>query len=188
MTETSDETTGAPAKAPRKATKAAKPAAKAAKPAAGKTAKAAPKAGGSKAAAKPRAPKPAVKLSVVPQAPSPALAQIDPAVQPQATPMTPPEANLVIKKKEFLDRVVAESGAKKPLARDVSEAVLKVLGAALAAGETLALPPLGKLRMTRQIDKQGAEVLLVKIRRAEPGAGEGAGKKTAKAPLAEDED
>lgn len=130
-----------------------------------------------------------VKLAVVPNTP--------------AEGMTPaPDASLVVKKKDFIERVVAASGAKKPVARDLTEAVLSVLGAALAAGESLALPPLGKLRVTRQIDKQGGEVLLVKIRRAEgaeagpkTGPGQAAAKgpkpgrgKNAEDPLAEDED
>lgn len=192
-----DETT--PAQKPGKAGAAKAGAAKAgaagaakragAKPGAAKGAKPAKPA--AKAAPKPTpTPTPAapVKLAVVSSTPAEGMG---PA----------PDASLVVKKKDFLDRVVAASGAKKPVARELTEAVLSVLGAALAAGESLALPPLGKLRVTRQIDKQGGEVLLVKIRRAEgteAGPEAGAGKaakggkpgrgKNAEDPLAEDED
>lgn len=101
------------------------------------------------------------------------------------------DVSLVVKKKDFLERVVARSGVKKPVARDVSEAVLAVLGEALAAGESLALPPLGKLRVTRQVDKQGGEVLQIKLRRASEVGEKDPSKsarKIADDPLAETED
>ncbi|MEZ5686772.1 MAG: HU family DNA-binding protein [Paracoccaceae bacterium] len=76
------------------------------------------------------------------------------------------EATLVLRKKDFIDRVVARSGAKRGDVRQVAEALLQELGAALAANETLALPPLGKLRVTRTQEREGGDTLVVKIRRA----------------------
>ncbi|MDD8022425.1 MAG: HU family DNA-binding protein [Paracoccaceae bacterium] len=97
------------------------------------------------------------------------------AVMPEANDaLVPPEAadtvsahdaTLVLKKKDFIERVVLASGVKRGVARDVSDAVLKVLGEALSNGESLMLPPLGKLRVARQIDRQGTEILQIKLRR-----------------------
>ncbi len=173
-------------KAPRKPAAKAAPGKPAAKAAAGKpAAKAAAGKGAAGSVRKPAAPKtgakPAAKAAPV------KLALVGEALGAPVAPAQPPDSSLVIRKKEFLERVVAASGAKKPVAREVTEAVLKVLGEALAAGESLALPPLGKLRVARQLDKQGGEMLVVKIRRGESGPGNGT-EKTAKAPLAEDAD
>lgn len=192
-----DETT--PAQKPAKAGAAKAGAAKraGAKPGAAKGAQGGAK-GAGRGSAKPA--KPAAKATTTPSAAAPVKLAVVSSTPAEG--MAPaPDASLVVKKKDFLDRVVAASGAKKPVARDLTEAVLSVLGAALAAGESLALPPLGKLRVTRQIDKQGGEVLLVKIRRTEgngAGAEAGSGKaakggkpgrgKNAEDPLAEDED
>lgn len=74
-------------------------------------------------------------------------------------------ATLVLRKKEFLERIHVETGARKKDVREIVEATLKHLGEALANGETLALSPLGKLRVNRQVDKADAEMLIVKIRR-----------------------
>lgn len=97
-------------------------------------------------------------------------------------------AVVLVKKKDFVERVVAASGAKKAVARDMTEAVLRVLGEALSNGEGLILPPLGKLRVAKHIDKTGAEVLQIKLKRstAEPGAKKA--EKTGADPLAEAED
>ena len=86
-----------------------------------------------------------------PEAPAPVMSADD----------TPP----VLRKKEFLERVHAETGARKRDVREIVEATLKHLGQALANGETLALSPLGKVRVNRQMDKGDAEMLIVKIRR-----------------------
>lgn len=78
------------------------------------------------------------------------------------------------KKKHLVERVVAISGAKKRLAKDVVEATLAALGEALNEGRSLNLPPLGKLTVNRQKDIASGEVLIVKLRRSgaagKPGA------------------
>lgn len=74
-------------------------------------------------------------------------------------------AVLVLRKKEFLDRIHAETGARKKDVREIADATLKILGEALGRGETLALSPLGKIRVNRQVGKAEAETLIVKIRR-----------------------
>lgn len=82
-----------------------------------------------------------------------------------------PEPSVVLKKKEFFERVVARSGAKKSEVRTIAEAVLEEIGEALSKGEVLALPPLGKVRVTRSVDRDSAEMIVAKIRRPKAGAG-----------------
>jgi nucleoid DNA-binding protein len=131
------------------------------------------------------APKPAV--AVTPPAMPPEAAILPPA-QSTPDPVEAPEAALVLKKKDFLERVVQASGAKRSVARDISDAVLKVLGEALSNGESVMLPPLGKLRVARQIDRQGAEILQIKLRRPDPASGAKKDAETAEDPLAEVDD
>jgi DNA-directed RNA polymerase subunit H (RpoH/RPB5) len=91
------------------------------------------------------------------------------------------EATLMLKKKDFVDRVVKASGAKRGEAKGVIEATLQMLGDALVAGESLVLPPLGRLKVSRQIDKAGGDTLVIKLKRSsETGA-----KKTDEMGLAE---
>ena len=142
--------------------------------------------------------KAAVKLSVVSVAePVPA-----PVEAPVAAPEPPisiveavdalapvtPAATVQVRKKDFVERVAARSGAKKPVARDLTEAVLDVLAQALARGESLVLPPLGKLTVVRQTDKAGGEVLHLKLKRASAEAGAKKDEDSAQDPLAEDQD
>jgi nucleoid DNA-binding protein len=76
----------------------------------------------------------------------------------------------VLRKKGFVDAVTAASGQKKSVVRPVVEAVLAELGAALARGEALILPPLGKMIVARTRDRGAADVLTLKLRRGKPGA------------------
>jgi len=91
-------------------------------------------------------------------------------------------ASLVVRKKDFIDRVAQASGAKKAKAREITDAVLKVMGEALANGESLTVPPLGKLRVTKQAGKAG-NLLQIKLKRMEAVGKKG--EKTDEAPLAE---
>ncbi len=141
---------------------------------------------------------PAVKLAVVPaaelppvvtEAPADAVTEIETGAGAGASDdETGAAAQVMVKKKDFVDRVVAVSGAKKPVARDLTEAVLKVLGEALSKGESLVLPPLGKLRVARQLDKSGGEVLQIKLKRMSAEAGAKKAEKTGADPLAEADD
>lgn len=139
---------------------------------------------------------PAVKLAVVPAAELPPVVTEAPADAVTAIETgagagddeTGAAAQVMVKKKDFVDRVVAASGAKKPVARDLTEAVLKVLGEALSKGESLVLPPLGKLRVARQLDKSGGEVLQIKLKRMSAEAGAKKAEKTGADPLAEADD
>ncbi len=81
-------------------------------------------------------------------------------------------AGPTLKKKELVERVAEVAGVKKKIAKSVVEATLVELGAALSRGEELNLPPFGKVRVNRQRDAGGGEVLILRLRRAGRGGDE----------------
>jgi len=91
-----------------------------------------------------------------------------------------------VKMKEFLAAVVAKTGAKKKDAKDAVEAVLAEIAAALTAGKSLSLPPLGNLRVAKTQEKGGATMMVLKLRIGGSGGG-GEGGKGAKDTLAQGE-
>ncbi len=93
----------------------------------------------------------------------------EPVVERSGAPATGP----VLRKKDLYDRVAAATGAKKGDVRLIADAVLDILGTALAAGEVLALPPFGKARVHRQKDLPSGELLIVRLRRGGSGGGRG---------------
>lgn len=70
-------------------------------------------------------------------------------------------------KREFIARIasVAEIPQAQAQARELVEITLAELGRAIAAGETLALPPFGRARVSRQRTVEGGEVLTIRLRR-----------------------
>ena len=91
-----------------------------------------------------------------------------------------------LRKKELVERVVAASGAKKKIAKDIVEATLQVLGEALAAGEQLVLPPFGNAHKTREKDTpSGGSTMTVRLRRAGAKKPGDAGEETGKEALAD---
>jgi len=81
--------------------------------------------------------------------------------------MTPPDpANAtVLQKRQFMNRIAQRTGQRNADIRDIVEATLAELGEAIAAGQTLALPPLGRARINRQKDVSGSEVIVLRLRR-----------------------
>ena len=77
---------------------------------------------------------------------------------------------ITVRKKEFMGRVAEASGKSRAEIRLIVEATLAELGNAFANGETLALPPFGKARVSRQKDIQGGEVIVLRLRRKVDGA------------------
>ena len=75
----------------------------------------------------------------------------------------------ILHKREFLARVAADVDLSRAQIRDVVEATLNQLGRAIAEGETLALPPFGKARVSRQATAKGDEVLVLRLRRKDVG-------------------
>lgn len=83
-----------------------------------------------------------------------------------------------MKKKELIDAVTERSGIKKRDAKPVVEAMLAVLGQAIADGRELNLQPFGKLKVNRAKEVQGGTVIISKIRQSH-------NRPTPKDPLAE---
>lgn len=98
-------------------------------------------------------------------APKAARASKPATAQPPETETASVES-VSLRKAELIERVVAQGDLKKRDAKPAVEAALAVLGEALAAGEELILPPLGRVRITRRIDKGNAEILVARIRRS----------------------
>lgn len=71
--------------------------------------------------------------------------------------------------KLLIERVVARTDLKKKEAKTAVEAALAVLGDAMAAGETLNLPPFGKMRVNRKKDKANGESMTLRMRRGSGG-------------------
>ncbi len=69
-----------------------------------------------------------------------------------------------LRKKELVDRVVERSGKKKRDAKPVVEAMLAILGEALANGEQLNLMPMGKFVIKREKELENAKVMVCRIR------------------------
>jgi hypothetical protein len=84
-----------------------------------------------------------------------------------------------VKMKDLLAAVVAKTGAKKKDAKDVIDAVLAEMAAALVAGKPMVLPPLGNLRVAKTMDKGGTTMMVLKLRL-------GGGDKGAKQTLADE--
>ena len=84
--------------------------------------------------------------------------------QQEAKPGNPQPAQ-VVQKKDFVERVIAATGAKKSEARPIIEATLEQLGEALSAGQTLAVPPLGRGRVNLEKDLRGGDVITLRLRR-----------------------
>ena len=87
-------------------------------------------------------------------------------------------AAVVLRKAEFAEAVAAGTGLKKAEVRPVLDAVLAEMGRALARGDALLLPPLGKLTVSRRRGKPGTEVTILKLKPAAEKAAKAAGKRS----------
>ncbi|MFN3524931.1 MAG: DNA-binding protein [Paracoccus sp. (in: a-proteobacteria)] len=76
-----------------------------------------------------------------------------------------PHAAKVVQKRDFIDSVLAETGARRAEARPIIEATLAQLGRVLSSGQTLAVPPLGRARISTERDARGGEVITLRLRR-----------------------
>jgi nucleoid DNA-binding protein len=75
------------------------------------------------------------------------------------------DAPIVLKKPQLLNEVVARTGLKKRDVKPAVEAALAVIGEALARGEELILPPMGKTRIIKSKElNNGAALLTIKFR------------------------
>lgn len=79
-------------------------------------------------------------------------------------PLSPHEA---MKKKELIDLAVERSGLKKRDVKPAVEAVLAVLGEALAEGRDINMRPMGKIKVTRMKKVRNGQVIGARIRQPE---------------------
>jgi DNA-binding protein HU-alpha len=129
-----------------------------------------------KTAAKPAA-KPAAKTPATPRKPAAAKSTSKAASQARSAAVDAApdgaavveKANVEVKLKDLIDRVVATTGIKKPQVRSVVEAMLSEMGRALAAGQGLNLPGFGKARVARTAGTPTG-TMTIKLRRG-PGGG-----------------
>ncbi len=69
-----------------------------------------------------------------------------------------------LKLRDLVGRVVEATGGKKKGVKEIVEATLTQLGAALAKGEELNLPGVGKVRVARSNDRDGRTMMTLKVR------------------------
>ena len=74
----------------------------------------------------------------------------------------------VMRKKELIDLVVERSSIKKKDAKPVVEAMLAVLGEALADNRELNLLPMGKFKVVNEKDLGNGKMMRVKVRQVAP--------------------
>jgi DNA-binding protein HU-beta len=94
-----------------------------------------------------------------------------------------------MKGKHLLERVAARSGVARTAAKPVIDAVLVELHDALARGEMLLLPGLGKLKVKPAKEGAKGSGMQIKLLPIKPGKGEGQdAEKDGDTPLAPTED
>ena len=81
----------------------------------------------------------------------------------------------ILKKKDFMTRATERSGIKKADAKAAIDATLSVLAEALAKGEEIILPPLGKLKVAREKAHPKGRILMLRLQMIPGGADEFAG-------------
>jgi DNA-binding protein HU-alpha len=92
---------------------------------------------------------------------TPAAASAEPTVVESLSPVV---LSNELRKKELFDLVVARSGMKKKDVKPVVEAMLAVLGDALAEQRELDLQPLGKMKVQRGKELSDGRALVLKLR------------------------
>ena len=71
-----------------------------------------------------------------------------------------------LRKRDLINDVVIKSGIKKKFAKPVVEAMLVALGEAIADGRPLNLPPMGKLKVTKEKETPNAKIVTCRIRQS----------------------
>ena len=91
-------------------------------------------------------------------------------VEGSSAPAKPEGGAGQLRLKDLVDTVMQATGAKAKDAREIVQATLAELGAALERGDALNLPEFGKGRVTRKAtDTDGSTAMVLKLRRG--GAG-----------------
>ncbi|MEL7212570.1 MAG: HU family DNA-binding protein [Pseudomonadota bacterium] len=108
-----------------------------------------------------------------PASANPAVASaVKAVVTSTATPAKKASDDDLMRKPDLIEKVVVRSGVKKKDAKPVVEAMLAVLGEALAEGQEMRLPPLGKVMVNRTKDLENGTAYIVKIRSPKKAKGE----------------
>lgn len=97
-------------------------------------------------------------------APGSAAAKAAPASAPDTSPTVVGSTEL--KKRELIDEVVSRSGVRKKFAKPAIEAMIDILGEAIADGREVNLQPLGKIKQQRIKDTSNARITVAKIRQS----------------------
>ena len=92
------------------------------------------------------------------------------ATAPKTAPQTAATGEVELKKKELIEAVVARAQVKKKYAKPVVEAMIEILGGAIAKGRDIDLQPMGKIKQQRVKDSDGARVIIARIRQNKPAA------------------
>ena len=92
---------------------------------------------------------------------TPAAKPVDPMVVREVTPVV---TGTTLRKKELIEAVTERSGVKRRDAKAALEAALVILGEAIAEGQQINLPGLGKLKVTRTKKLANGEVFMTRIR------------------------
>ena len=88
------------------------------------------------------------------------------ASTPAAPAVEVPEVSVLVRRKELLNRVSTATGLRPNKIKPVMDAVLRELGEALAKGESLNIPPMGKLSVNRTKETENADIIVAKLRRS----------------------
>ncbi|SER01942.1 HU family DNA-binding protein [Thalassovita taeanensis] len=97
-----------------------------------------------------------------PRATAPAVEAPEPVVVNNDIPVV---LGMEMKKRELIELVVERAGVKKKDAKPAIEAMLQILGEALADSREMNLPPLGKIKINRIKQLSNAKVITCKLRR-----------------------
>jgi len=90
-----------------------------------------------------------------------------PGVKPEVMSDAPAETGgAELKKRELIDEVVKRSGVRKKFAKPVIEAMIDVLGEAIAGGREVNLQPFGKIKQQRTKDTANARITVARIRQS----------------------
>ena len=101
------------------------------------------------------APKPKVMVEPVPQSALGGPVSVGDSATDRA---------VALKLGALVDRVVGATGGKKKGVKEIVEATLTQLGEALAKGEELNLPGVGKVRVAKSVDREGRSMMTLKVR------------------------
>ena len=109
-------------------------------------------------------PAPAKPRASAAKAKAPSAAKAN-AAAPVAAKAEGKEKASVLRLKDFIDSIVAETKGNKKAIKETTELVLAKLGAALEKGSDLNLTGFGRAKVVKTADKGGVSVLTIKLKR-----------------------